>query len=145
MDNEGTQVRVADYNGEGTMVKRDAGDSWVAMMAVMVEDHSGRQWWRRRTIMVADNDGGRWWGLQDQAADYDGEGWERTARDGGDSRVAMMAAAKMAAAEDSGGGRQQQWWRTPGLDGSSGRQRHARLGSRLKQGKLGAGGEQRQH
>jgi hypothetical protein len=30
-------------------------------------------------------------------------------RDGGDSRVEMMAAAKMAATEDSGGGGQQQW------------------------------------
>ena len=27
VDDEGTQVRVADYNGEGTMVTRDAGDS----------------------------------------------------------------------------------------------------------------------
>jgi hypothetical protein len=46
---------------------------------------------------------------QDWVADYDGEGQERAVRDGGDSRVAMMAAAKMAAAKDSGGGRQQQW------------------------------------
>jgi hypothetical protein len=53
---------------------------------------------------VADDDGS-----QDQAADYDGEGPERTVRDGGDSGVAMMAAAKMAAEEDSGG-RQQQLW-----------------------------------
>ncbi len=37
-------------------------------------------------------------------ADYDGEGQEQGARDGGDSRVAMMTAAKMAAAEDSSGG-----------------------------------------
>jgi hypothetical protein len=36
--------------------------------------------------------------------DYDGEGRERAARDGGDSGVAMMAAAKMAAAEDSSSG-----------------------------------------
>ncbi len=42
-------------------------------------------------------------GLQDWAADYDGEGQERAVRDGRDSRVSMMAAAKMAAAEDSGG------------------------------------------
>jgi hypothetical protein len=48
-------------------------------------------------------------GSQDWAADYDGEGQEWAVRDGGDSRVAMMAVAKMAAAEDSSGGRQQQW------------------------------------
>ncbi len=56
---------------------------------------------------------------QDWAADYDGEGRERVARDGGDSGVAMMAAAKMAAAEDYGGGQQQQWrWTTAAEDGS---------------------------
>jgi hypothetical protein len=59
--------------------------------------------------MAADDDGS-----QDQAANYDREGRERAARDGGDSRVAMMAAAKMAAAEDSdGGGR---WRRTKAAD-----------------------------
>jgi hypothetical protein len=57
----------------------------------------GQQRWQ--TTMAADDDG-----LQDWAADYDGEGRERAARDGGDSGVAMMAAAKMTAAEDSGGG-----------------------------------------
>jgi hypothetical protein len=62
----------------------------------------GRQ--RRRTTTAADDDGSQNW-----AADYDGEGRELAVRDGGDSRVAMMAAAKMAAAEDSGGGRQQRW------------------------------------
>jgi hypothetical protein len=45
-------------------------------------------------------------GSQDWSADYDGEGREWAARDGGDSGVAMMAAAKMAAAVDSGGGQQ---------------------------------------
>jgi hypothetical protein len=54
--------------------------------------------------MAADDNG-----LQDWVADYDGEGRERAVRDGGDSRMAMMAAAKMAAVEDSGGGRQQRW------------------------------------
>ncbi len=39
-------------------------------------------------------------GSQDRAADYDGEGRERAARDSGDSGVAMMAAAQMAAAEE---------------------------------------------
>ncbi len=37
--------------------------------------------------------------MQDWAADYDGEGKEWVAREGGDSRVAMMAAAV-----DGGGG-----------------------------------------
>jgi hypothetical protein len=55
-------------------------------------------------MTAADDNGSR-----DRAVDYDGEGRERAVRDGGDSRVAMMAAAKMAAAEDSGGGRQQRW------------------------------------
>jgi hypothetical protein len=45
--------------------------------------------------MVADDDG-----MQDQVADYNGEGQERVARDGGDSGVEMMAAA----ADDDGGG-----------------------------------------
>ncbi len=58
--------------------------------------------------MIAANDDGS----RDRAADYDGEGREQAARDGGDSGVAMMAATKMAAAKDSGGRRQQQWWRT---------------------------------
>ncbi len=47
-------------------------------------------------------------GLKDQAADYDGEGQERAARDGGDRGVVMMGVAKMAAVEDSSGGRQRQ-------------------------------------
>jgi hypothetical protein len=76
--------------------------------------------------MVADDDG-----LQDWAADYDGEGRERVARDSGDSGVAMMAAAKMAAAEDSSGRRQQQWWRRTAADDGSGQQRHTRLGGGL--------------
>jgi hypothetical protein len=49
--------------------------------------------------MAADDDG-----LLDRAADYEGEGKEWAARDGGDRGVAMMAVAKMAAAEDSNGG-----------------------------------------
>jgi hypothetical protein len=49
--------------------------------------------------MVVDEDG-----LQDQAADYEGEGQVRAARDGVDSGVVMMAAVKMAATEDSNGG-----------------------------------------
>jgi hypothetical protein len=47
--------------------------------------------------------------LQDWAANFDGEGGEWAARDGRDSRVAMMAALKMAAPEESNGGGQR-WW-----------------------------------
>jgi hypothetical protein len=39
-------------------------------------------------------------GWQDRAADYDGEGRERAAKDSGDSGVAMMAVAHMVAAEE---------------------------------------------
>jgi hypothetical protein len=39
-------------------------------------------------------------GMQDLAVDYNGEGQERVAREGGDSGVAMMSAA----AEDGGSG-----------------------------------------
>ncbi len=65
-------------------------------MAADNNGDGGQQRWR--TMTAADDDGSR-----DQAADYDGEGQERAARDGGDGRVAMMTAAKMASAEDSGG------------------------------------------
>jgi hypothetical protein len=65
------------------------------------DSNGGQQRWR--TTIAVDDDG-----LQDQVADYDGKGRERAARDGGDSRVVIMAAAKMVAAEDSGSGQQQQ-------------------------------------
>ncbi len=65
------------------------------------DGNGGRQRWR--TTTAADDDGS-----QDWVADYDGEGREWAARDGGGSGVTMMAAAKMAAAVDSGGGQQQQ-------------------------------------
>jgi hypothetical protein len=58
LDNKGTQDWVADYNGEGTTVSRDAGDSGVAMMAATVEDGCGKRRRRQRTKTVADNDGG---------------------------------------------------------------------------------------
>jgi YD repeat-containing protein len=65
--------------------------------------------------MAADDDG-----LQDWAADYDGEGRERAARDGRDSGMVMMAAAKMAAAEDSSrGGQQRQWWQSMAVENNS--------------------------
>ncbi len=84
------------------------------MMAATVEDRGGgrRRW---RTMTATEDDGSR-----DRAADYDGEGRERAARDGGDSGVAMMAAAKMAAAEDGGGGRQQRGRRTTAADDGGG-------------------------
>ncbi len=40
MDDEGTQDWVVDYNVEWMTVARDARDSGVAMMALMVEDGS---------------------------------------------------------------------------------------------------------
>jgi hypothetical protein len=67
----------------------------VVMIAVAVEDGGGgqrRQMWTM--IAVEDN------GMQDWAMDYDGEGQERAAREGRDSRVVMMAAA----AEHGSGG-----------------------------------------
>jgi hypothetical protein len=60
---------------------------------------------------AADNDG-----LQDWAADYEGKGGERAARDVRDSGVVMMAAAKMAVVEDSSGGSQLQWRRMTAAD-----------------------------
>jgi hypothetical protein len=59
-------------------------------------------------------------GLQDLAADYDREGQEWVARDGGDSGVVMMAEAKMAAVVDSGGRQQQRWRQTTAADDGSG-------------------------
>ncbi len=43
-------------------------------------------WWLQAKT---DNDGGRWWSKQDHAADYNKEGWEWVARDGGESTVTM--------------------------------------------------------
>jgi hypothetical protein len=89
------------------------------MMAVTVEDGGSGQQWQQRTTRwlmtrAADEDG-----LQDWAADYDGEGQEWAARDGGGSGVAMMAAAKMAVAEDSGGRQQQGWRQTTAVEDGS--------------------------
>jgi hypothetical protein len=55
---------------------------------------NGRQGWWWMTTMADDDD------TRDWAADCNGEGQERALRDGGDSRVVMMAAA----AEDGSGG-----------------------------------------
>jgi hypothetical protein len=55
--------------------------------------------------------------MQDWAADYNGEGQERVAREGRDSGVAMMAAM---AAINGGGGRQWQWHMTTVADDKGG-------------------------
>jgi hypothetical protein len=74
----------------------DGGDSGVVMMAVAVEDGGSRQQPQRRKIIAAKENG-----MQDRAADYNGEGQEQAAREGRDSGVVMMAVAA-----DRGSGRQ---------------------------------------
>ncbi len=107
-DDDDMQDWVVDYNREGwERAARDGRDSKVAIMAVAAEDRGSGQWRQWRTRTLADNDG-----MQDWVADYDGEGWERVAIDGGDSGVAMMAAA----AEDGGGKQQRQRWSTTAAD-----------------------------
>jgi hypothetical protein len=59
---------------------REGGDSRVVMMAVAAEDGSSRQKRRKQTTTVADDNG-----MQDWAADYEGDGQERAARDGVDT------------------------------------------------------------
>jgi hypothetical protein len=117
VDNDNTQDWAADCNGEGQeRAVRYGRDSRVVMIAVAVEDGGGGWQWQRRTTIVAEDNG-----MQDWAVDYDGEGQERAAREGGDSRVAMMAAA----VEDDGGGQQWRRWTTTATadDDSSGQQR----------------------
>ncbi len=93
VDNNDTQDWVVDCDGEGQKrAVRDDRDSRVVIMAVVVED-GGKLHQQRRTRIVAEDNG-----MQDWAADYNGKGQERAAREGGDSRVAMMAVA----AEDGG-------------------------------------------
>jgi hypothetical protein len=43
IDDDGTQDRVAVYDGGGMTVARDTGDCGLAMIAVMVEDGGSRQ------------------------------------------------------------------------------------------------------
>ena len=57
------------------------------------DGNGGRQRWQ--TTMATDGHG-----LQDWAGDYDGEGQERAARDGGESGLAMMAAEKSCSCND---------------------------------------------
>ncbi len=68
-DDDNTQDWVADCDGEGQeRVVRDGRDSRVVMMAVAVEDGGSGRRQRQTTIAAEDN------GMQDWAADYDGEG-----------------------------------------------------------------------
>ncbi len=94
-DDDDMQDWAAECDGEGReRAVRDGRDSRVVMMAVAVEDGGCGQQRRRRTMIAAEKNV-----MQDWVADYDGEGQERVAREGGDSGVAMMAAA----AEDGSG------------------------------------------
>jgi hypothetical protein len=96
VDDKDTQDWAEDCNGEGQeRAVRDSRESRVVMMAVAVEDGGGGQQQRKWTTIAAEDKG-----MQDWVADYDGEGQERVAREGGHSRVAMMAAA----AEGGGSG-----------------------------------------
>jgi hypothetical protein len=88
-------------------------------MAVAVEDGGGEQRWRRWTMIVVEDNG-----MQDHVVDYNGEGQERAAREGGDSEVVMLAEA----VEDGGGGRR--WWRwtmTATADKDSGGQQRRQM------------------
>jgi hypothetical protein len=120
VDDDDTQDWAAGCDGEGQQrAMRDGGDSRVVMMAVVVEDCNGGRWWQRRTTIAAEDNG-----MQDWVADYDGEGQERAAKEGGDSGVVMMAAA----VEDGGGGQQWQRWRTTAMaDDDSGGWRQQRM------------------
>jgi hypothetical protein len=80
-DDDDTYDWAADCNGEEReRAVRDGGDSGVVMMAAAVEDGRGRQRRRRQTTTAADDNG-----MQDWAADYEGDGQGRAARDGGDT------------------------------------------------------------
>jgi hypothetical protein len=94
-DDDDTRDWAADCDGEGReRAVRDGGDSGVVMIALALEDGGGGRRRRRWTTIAAEING-----MRDWVADYDGEGQERVAREGGDSGVAMMAAV----AEDGGG------------------------------------------
>jgi hypothetical protein len=109
---------VANCDGEGQeRAVRDGRDSRVVMMAVAVEDDGGGQQRQRRTMIAAENNV-----MQDRVADYDGEGQEQVAREGGDSRVVMMAAA----AEDGGGEQQWRQWTTMATADNDSGQQHRR-------------------
>ncbi len=81
-DNNDTHDWAADCNGEGReRAVRDGGDSGVVMMAAAAEDCGGRRRQQRRTMTAADDNS-----MQDWAADYKGNGQERAARDGRDTK-----------------------------------------------------------
>ncbi len=70
-----------DCDGEGReQAVRNDGDSGVVMMAAVAEDGGNGRQRQRQTTTVADNNG-----MQDWVADYNGDGQERAARDGGDT------------------------------------------------------------
>jgi hypothetical protein len=103
-DDNNTGDWAEDCNGEGQeKAVRDGRDSKVVMMAVAVENGSGGQQWQRQTTIAAEDNG-----MQDRVAGYEEEGQEWAAREGRDSRVAMMAVA----AEHGSSGQQWRWWVT---------------------------------
>ncbi len=71
----------ADCDGERReRAVRDGGDSGVVMMAAAADDFGGGRRQQRRTTTATDNNG-----MRDWTADYEGDGQERAARDGGDT------------------------------------------------------------
>ncbi len=78
-DDDDTGDWAADCNGEGQeRAVRDGEDSRVVMMAAAVEDGGRGRRRQRQTTTAADDNG-----MQDWAADYEGDGQGRMARDGG--------------------------------------------------------------
>jgi hypothetical protein len=79
-DDDNTCDWAADCTGEGQeRAVRDSGYSGVVMMSAVAEGGGGRRW-QRQTMTAADYNG-----MQDWVADYEGDGQERVARDGGDT------------------------------------------------------------
>ncbi len=79
-DNDNKRHWLVDCDGKGQeWVVRDGGDSRVVMMAVVAEDGGSRQRWQMRAATAAEDNS-----MQDWVADYEGDGQERVARDGGD-------------------------------------------------------------
>jgi hypothetical protein len=81
-DEDDTRDWAADCDGDGQeRAVRDGRDSRVVMMAAAAEDGGGGRRRQRRTTTAADDNG-----MQDWVANYKGEGQERVARDGGDTK-----------------------------------------------------------
>ncbi len=111
-DND-TQDWVVDCEGEGRERAVRAGGERRRRQQSGDDGCGGRRRWQQTTMakvltISADDNS-----MQDWAADYDGEGQEWVAREGGDSGVAMMDAA---ADKDSSGGHQQQRRMTTATD-----------------------------